>query len=118
MSDLDLTKAIAIAVTHIAGNDAQTLATSAITAAAPAIEEAVRAKIKEEDRHWNEAIDWLLNSRHTGDPDIQAAFWMLAGGHCTREEANSDFMKEGPGGESVSVLQAYNALPENRDDHA
>ncbi len=119
MSKLDLTKAIATAVTHIAGNDAQSLATSAVTAAAPVIEEAVRALVAEENRRWNEAVDWLLNSRYTGDPDIQAAFWMLADGHCTRDEADRGYMKERPDdGESVSVLEAYNALPENRDGHA
>jgi prevent-host-death family protein len=35
--------------------------------------------------NWNEAIDWLLNSRHCADPGIQAAFWGIAEGKCTRE---------------------------------
>jgi hypothetical protein len=37
------------------------------------------------DARWNDAIDWLLNSRHCGDPDIQAAFWGIAEGNCTRK---------------------------------
>lgn len=44
------------------------------------------------EERWNDAIDWLLNSRHCADPDIQRAFWGLADGHLTREQAdNSDF---------------------------
>jgi antitoxin (DNA-binding transcriptional repressor) of toxin-antitoxin stability system len=39
----------------------------------------------EPDPQWNDAVDWLLNSRHCGDPCIQAAFWGLAEGKCTRE---------------------------------
>lgn len=41
------------------------------------------------DQDWNEAVDWLLNSRHTADPDIQSAFWGLAEGRFTREQADN-----------------------------
>lgn len=41
------------------------------------------------DAGWNEAIDWLLNSRHTADPDIQSAFWGMAEGRFTRKQADT-----------------------------
>lgn len=41
------------------------------------------------NRRWNEAVDWLLNSRHTADPDIQGPFWAYVDGHITREELNT-----------------------------
>lgn len=41
----------------------------------------------EVDARWNDAVDWLLNSRHTADPDIQRVFWGVAGGHYDRDEA-------------------------------
>jgi len=66
-----------------------------ILLATPLFEEALRVQIKEEDRDWNEAVDWLLNSRHTGDPDIQAAFWNLANGRCNRKEADDGFTEDG-----------------------
>lgn len=44
---------------------------------------------------WNKAIDWLLNSRHTADDDIQAAFWALADGRCTVEEADAGHLADG-----------------------
>jgi hypothetical protein len=106
-TSIDLTAAIDTAVTCIAGNDARSMATTAVTAAAPLIEQAVRTRIKEENKHWNEALDWLLNSRHTGDPDIQAAFWLLAAGRCTREEAD-----RGHTDDDRSVLSVYNELDE------
>ena len=37
---------------------------------------------------WNDAIDWLLNSRHTGDPNIQKAFWGIVDGKYTRDQAD------------------------------
>jgi hypothetical protein len=40
------------------------------------------------ENRWNEAIDWLLNSRHTGDPDIQKAFWGVVDGKITRDQAD------------------------------
>ena len=43
----------------------------------------------ETDRRWNDAVDWLLNSRHTGDPDIQTAFWGIVDGKCTRETVDT-----------------------------
>jgi hypothetical protein len=41
------------------------------------------------ERRWNDAVDWLLNSRHCGDPDIQDMFWGIAEGMCTRQEAET-----------------------------
>lgn len=41
---------------------------------------------KSNDQRWNEAIDWLLNSRHTADPDIQDPFWAYVDGIITRSE--------------------------------
>lgn len=38
------------------------------------------------DRRWNEAVDWLLNSRHMADPDIQGPFWAYVEGLISREE--------------------------------
>lgn len=40
------------------------------------------------DKLWNEAVDWLLNSRHTADPDIQNAFWGMVEGKYTRDQAD------------------------------
>jgi hypothetical protein len=42
-----------------------------------------------DDPLWNEAIDWLLNSRHTADPDIQTAFWGMVDGRFTRKQADN-----------------------------
>lgn len=42
------------------------------------------------ERRWNDAVDWLLNSRHCGgDPDIQDMFWGIAEGACGRAEAET-----------------------------
>lgn len=41
------------------------------------------------DAKWSEAVDWLLNSRHTADPGIQHAFWGMADGELTREQADN-----------------------------
>lgn len=41
------------------------------------------------DQPWNDAIDWLLNSRHTADPGIQSAFWGMVEGRFTREQADT-----------------------------
>jgi hypothetical protein len=38
------------------------------------------------DERWYGAIDWLLNSRHTADPDIQGPFWAYCDGLITRDE--------------------------------
>lgn len=38
---------------------------------------------------WDGAINWLLNSRHTGDPDIQKPFWAYVDGHITLDELDS-----------------------------
>lgn len=45
-------------------------------------------KKTEDDLRWDEAIDWLLNSRHCAEPGIQNAFWGLYEGRYTREEAD------------------------------
>jgi prevent-host-death family protein len=50
----------------------------------------------ETDKNWNEAVDWLINSRHCGDPDIQAAFWGIAEGNCTRKNVE-EWVSEGHG---------------------
>ena len=54
--------------------------------------DAVKAKA-DSDRLWKEAIDWLLNSRHTADPDIQSAFWGMVEGRFTREQADTGVFK-------------------------
>ncbi len=36
-----------------------------------------------ESKRFDAAVDWLLNSRHTGDPDIQTEFWAIADGLAT-----------------------------------
>jgi hypothetical protein len=38
------------------------------------------------NKRWNEAIDWLLNSRHTADPDIQGPFWAYVDGWISLDE--------------------------------
>jgi hypothetical protein len=43
----------------------------------------------EAEKRWDEAIDWLLNSRHTADPDIQRAFWGMVDGKYTRDQADA-----------------------------
>lgn len=40
------------------------------------------------EKLWNEAIDWLMNSRHTAEPGIQTAFWGIVDGELTREQAD------------------------------
>lgn len=47
------------------------------------------------EERWNEAIDWLLNSRYTGAPEIQGRFWALVDGKTTRDQVDSyDYRKE------------------------
>lgn len=43
-------------------------------------------KLAEGERRWNYAVDWLLNSRHTADPDIQNAFWGYIDGKLTEDQ--------------------------------
>lgn len=38
---------------------------------------------------FDNAVDWLLNSRHTADPDIQNQFWALSDGLITDDEVES-----------------------------
>lgn len=47
---------------------------------------------RKDDRSWNEAVDWLLNSRWTGDPEVQAAFWGMAEGWVTRDQAEAGYI--------------------------
>lgn len=49
---------------------------------------------RKNDRRWNEAVDWLLNSRHTADPNIQGPFWAYVDGLITRDELDT-FSAEG-----------------------
>jgi hypothetical protein len=58
-----------------------------------------RCNDQEAEYLWNNAIDWLLNSRHTADPDIQRAFWGMVDGKLTRDEADA-------GGEAVARSDA------------
>jgi hypothetical protein len=44
---------------------------------------------READHRWSEAVDWLLNSRHTADPDIQGPFWAYVDGIITRDELDT-----------------------------
>jgi hypothetical protein len=39
-----------------------------------------------ESKGWDLAVDWLLTSRHTADPDIQDPFWACVDGLITRDE--------------------------------
>lgn len=41
---------------------------------------------KATDARWDEAVDWLLNSRHTADPGIQDPFWAYVDGVINRAE--------------------------------
>lgn len=50
---------------------------------------------EEAEKPWNDAIDWLLNSNHCGDPDIQTAFWGITDGRCTREDADRGHLADG-----------------------
>lgn len=45
--------------------------------------------VSDGDKLWNEAVDWLLNSRHTAGPDIQRAFWGMVEGKYTRDQADN-----------------------------
>lgn len=44
-----------------------------------------------EDR-WNTAIDVLLNSRHTADPDIQGPFWAYVDGEISLERLHQEML--------------------------
>lgn len=78
-------------------DDEKALARLVIESALPIL----RRQLAEENKQWNEAVDWLLNSNHCGDPDIQAAFWLLADGHITRDEAKAGFRDD----QSLTDLQ-------------
>ncbi len=38
------------------------------------------------EKRWNDAVDWLLNSRHCADPYIQTPFWQHVDGEITLDE--------------------------------
>ncbi|GHE31397.1 hypothetical protein GCM10017673_37660 [Streptosporangium violaceochromogenes] len=46
-----------------------------------------RAAKADAEPRWDDAIDWLLNSGYT-DPDAITAFWGVAEGRWTREDAD------------------------------
>jgi antitoxin (DNA-binding transcriptional repressor) of toxin-antitoxin stability system len=50
----------------------------------------------DDDKRWNDAVDWLLNSVYTAEPGAQAAFWGIAEGSCTRDNAEN-WVSEGGG---------------------
>jgi hypothetical protein len=54
------------------------------------------------DKSWNDAVDWLLNSRHTTDPDIQTAFWGLVDGKLTRDQAEDGVFQRDENGELIA----------------
>lgn len=109
MADFDLTAAIAAAIAAVdrpengyqytRGNIVERDIETILTAALPEI----RERLQEADKGWNDAVDWLLNSAHCGDPEIQAAFWLLADGGCTRDEASKGFMADGR-----NIVDAHN----------
>lgn len=43
-----------------------------------------------DEERWDDAVDWLLNSRYTGDPDIQTPFWARVDGHITSRELRDE----------------------------
>lgn len=50
---------------------------------------------RRDEARWNDAIDWLLDSPYTGDPEIQGRFWALVDGRTIRDEVDSyDFRQE------------------------
>lgn len=62
------------------------------------------AALEAKDKPWNDAIDWLLNSRHTADPDIQSAFWGMVDGQVTRQQADAGvFEYDADGNASVKT---------------
>lgn len=47
-----------------------------------------------DDKDWDTAVDWLLNSGLV-DQDALDAFWMLSQGFCTEGEADRGAMDDG-----------------------
>lgn len=64
-----------------------------------------------DDKRWNEAIDWLLNSRHTADPDIQGPFWAYIDGLITRSELDHFSAKDVQEREAEQVKAATRPQP-------
>ncbi len=59
------------------------------------------SRASDRDPGWDDAVDWLINSHHCADLEIQRAFRALAEGRCTRDEADrGDVPDESVGGES------------------
>lgn len=63
--------------------DCSTCHNMAAAAAAPG-----RKFAQESKDAYDAAMDWLLNSRHTADPDIQDAFWGIVDGRYSVEGAD------------------------------
>lgn len=57
--------------------------------------ELLDAVAPESDADWDTAVDWLLNSGHNADMDVQDAFWMLSQGLCTEREADDGRLADG-----------------------
>jgi hypothetical protein len=60
------------------------------------------------EKRWSEAVDWLLNSRHCGDCDIQAAFWGMVDGLWDRKIADKGWHSE----LDQSLVELHNAYEE------
>lgn len=103
--------AAALAARHVARDVEQRTPSSAMQAALAAAIPHVVAEERTEierlnaqpaaDQPWNEAVDWLLNSHYTGDPDCQSAFWAMADGYCTREHADRGYI----GGQPIVAVR-------------
>lgn len=70
------------------------------------------------DERWNDAIDWLLNSRHTADPDIQGPFWAYVDGLITRSELDHFSAKDVQEREAEQVRAATCPQPAAIEDGA
>jgi hypothetical protein len=60
-----------------------------MTPTTPALPSGDAAGAAAADERWNKAVDWLLNSRYTADPDIQGPFWAYVDGKITRDELST-----------------------------
>lgn len=47
-----------------------------------------KCSYQSDEKRWNDAIDWLLNSPYTGDPECQGRFWALVDGLTTRDKVD------------------------------
>ena len=62
--------------------------------AVQAVKDARAEASTDPDPHWDDAVEWLINSRHL-DLDARDAFWMLSQGLCTEDEADQGAMADG-----------------------